>query len=127
MATSSLAKILNQLPILLCRSVASDLKHGKPVPAESFEEVSIFFSDIVGFTKFSAQIPPLQVKMLIQIQSPRFLVNGLKTFEISSLKVVKFLNTLYTLFDEIICAYDVYKVHNSSIFFSVSFEQCCEL
>jgi class 3 adenylate cyclase len=37
------------------------LKHGKPVPAESFEEVSIFFSDIVGFTKFSAQITPLQV------------------------------------------------------------------
>ncbi|CAB4018817.1 atrial natriuretic peptide receptor 1-like, partial [Paramuricea clavata] len=43
------------------QSVASDLKHGKPVPAESFEEVSIFFSDIVGFTKFSAQITPLQI------------------------------------------------------------------
>jgi class 3 adenylate cyclase len=67
-----------------CRSVARSLQLGLSVDPETFEEVSIYFSDIVGFTSLAARSSPLQV--------------------------VAFLNDLYTCFDSIINDRQVYKV-----------------
>ena len=61
---------LTVLHLLLFRSVAEQLKKGKAVEAESFNQVSIYFSDIVGFTSLSAESTPMQVCHVI-LQSYR--------------------------------------------------------
>nr|XP_024219994.1 retinal guanylyl cyclase 1-like [Halyomorpha halys] len=69
---------------MLPPSVAQTLKHTQHVPAEYYEQVTVYFSDIVGFTQIAAVSTPLEV--------------------------VIFLNRVYKLFDALIEKYDVYKV-----------------
>lgn len=47
--------------LLVTRSVAEQLKRGEPVTAELFDQVTIFFSDIVGFTNLASESKPLEV------------------------------------------------------------------
>lgn len=65
-------------------SVAEKLKVGLGVEPEEYSDVTIYFSDIVGFTTIAAYCSPVQV--------------------------VDLLNDLYTCFDATINAYSVYKV-----------------
>ncbi|RCN48266.1 adenylate/guanylate cyclase catalytic domain protein [Ancylostoma caninum] len=70
--------------LIFFRQVAEKLKLGQCVEPETFDCVTLFFSDVVSFTTLASRCTPLQV--------------------------VNLLNDLYTVFDAIIDEHDVYKV-----------------
>ena len=74
----------NLLSELLPTSIVNSLKLGNKIEPETFDSVSIFFSDVVSFTSISAAGTPIDV--------------------------VKMLNLMYTVFDDISSKLDVYKV-----------------
>lgn len=53
--------LLNILP----KAIADRLKHGEDSIADHFDDVSVLFADIVGFTKLSAQISPTDLVNLL--------------------------------------------------------------
>ncbi|EFO14835.2 hypothetical protein LOAG_13680 [Loa loa] len=72
---------------ILPKSIADDLKVGKHVPPQLYPCATVLFSDIRGFTRLSSISTPFQI--------------------------VKFLNDLFSGFDDIISKHDAYKVCHS--------------
>lgn len=80
----NLFSVFSNIPIHASRQVADKLKMGLLVEPESFDLVTVFFSDVVSFTSLAGMCTPLQV--------------------------VNLLNDLYTIFDGIIEQRDAYKL-----------------
>ena len=71
--------------VFACSAIADKLKTGQTIEPQSYKEASVYFSDIVGFTSLCSMSSPMQV--------------------------IDFLNDLWTIFDDTIEKYNVYKVH----------------
>ena len=69
---------------MLPKKVAYDLQAGKQVPPEIYDQVTIFFSDIIGFTEISSSVPAIDV--------------------------IKLLNHVYCVMDYCASLFSVYKV-----------------
>ena len=95
-AHMQLERRMNQalLQQILPAQVAKQLLSGNKVAPEQFEEVTIFFSDVVGFTNICAAVTPIQV--------------------------VKMLNDLYTVMDYCTSHFPLYKVETIGDAYMVS-------
>jgi len=81
------------LHALLPEGAIMKLKKGDNFIANSFEEISILYTDLVDFTKMSA--------------------------EVTALQLMQFLNELYSAFDSIIQKYRLYKVETIGDAYSI--------
>lgn len=82
---------------MLPPNVADDLRAGRSVPPEYFDNVTVFFSDIVGFSKISSSLQPSAI--------------------------VDMLNELYVIMDSVASKFSLYKVETIGDAYMV----CCGL
>ena len=71
---------------MLPKSVADDMKAGRQVKPKAFDNVTVFFSDIVDFSLITQK------------------------WQDQPTEIVRMLDKLYTLFDSITEQFDLYKV-----------------
>jgi class 3 adenylate cyclase len=69
---------------ILPEKVVNDLREGRNVKTESYSDVTVFFSDIVGFTKIASDLSPEDV--------------------------IDMLNQLYSVMDHLCTKFGLYKV-----------------
>lgn len=79
-------KNVSLLQLIFPDEIAEKLWLGKQVDAQSFPDVTMLFSDIVGFTSICSSATPFQV--------------------------ISMLESLYKVFDELCGVFDVYKGEN---------------
>lgn len=96
-AREAVEKKMNQalLQQILPQKVAEQILGGKEVEPESFDAVTIFFSDVVGFTNICAAVKPIEV--------------------------VRMLNDLYTVMDYCTSLFPLYKVETIGDAYMVSY------
>ena len=51
---------------MLPKDIYKQLSDGYSVKPQPYENVTIYFSDIVGFTDLASEMDPMQVKLLLQ-------------------------------------------------------------
>lgn len=99
----------------LARPVADSLKTGSFVAPEKYEHVTIFFSDIVGFTTIASY------SEVSAFRNQKPTTGALSTNDVTLLlivcvpenqpiQVINLLNVLFTHFDNILKSHDVFKV-----------------
>ena len=91
-ASAANANAVSLLHAVFPPDVAAELAAGKAVEPRSYERVTIFFSDIVGFTDLSGRLPPL--------------------------KIMNMLDRLYRVFDELTAMHSLFKVETSACLFT---------
>ncbi|KAA6419629.1 MAG: TKL DICTY4 kinase, partial [Trebouxia sp. A1-2] len=88
--------------------VSAALREGRPVEPESFDCVTIFFSDIVGFKTMSTELPPQEA--CANNVSTYFASLAPPTISQQLLQVMSMLDRLYRAFDAVTSRHNLFKV-----------------